>query len=394
MRRVYLDNAATTPLDERVFQAMLPYFKERFGNPASLHSWGEEAKNAIETARTEVANLIGSKAEEIIFTSSGSEANNLAIKGLVAPRLKKGNQVIISQIEHFSVLHAVKNLEKAGVIEAVYLPVDKYGLVDPEQLKKAITPRTILISIMHANGEVGTIEPISDLAKIAREHQITFHTDAVASAGAVEIDVNQLGVDALSLAGSQFYGPKGSAALYVRRGVRLKPQIDGGIQENGRRAGTENVPAIVGLGKAAQLAKLEMQSRSNYLIPLRDKLIKELAGTIDHLSLNGHPNRRLPGNVHVRIEYIEGESMLIFLNMQGIAAASGSACTSKALKASHVLTAMGVPHEKVHGSLLFSLGKENTLEDIEYVVKVLPPIVERLRQMSPMTPKEYKTGAK
>lgn len=388
MRKVYLDNTAATPLDERVLQKMLPYFREHFGNPTSLHSWGEVAKAAVEKARGEVAELIGAEPREIIFTASGSEANNMAIKGLLAPLLKKGNHVIISAIEHFSVMHAVKSLEKEGLIEVTYLPVDKYGLVKPEDFKQAIRDDTVLASIMLANGEVGTIEPIAELTKIAKENKIVFHTDSVAAAGVIPVDVKDLGVDALTLAAGRFYGPKGAAALYSRRGVRLKPLIAGGIQENGRRAGTEDVPAIVGMGAAAKLAVEEMDKRASQLIPLRDRLIKGLTAKVDNLVLNGHPRKRLPDNVHVRAEYIEGESMLIFLNMQGVAAASGSACTSRALKASHVLRAMGIPHEKVHGSLLFTLSDETSEADIDYVIEVLPPIIERLREMSPMTPSE------
>ena len=388
MRKVYLDNTAATPLDERVLQKMLPYFREDFGNPTSLHSWGESAKAAVEKARAQVAELINAEPREIIFTSSGSESNNMAVKGLIKPLLKKGNHVIISAIEHFSVMNTVKSLEKDGVIEVTYQPVDKYGLINSKDFKKAIREDTIFASIMLANGEVGSIEPIAELAKIAKEHKIVFHSDAVAAAGVIPVNVKDLGVDALTLAAGRFYGPKGGAALYLRRGVRLKPLIDGGIQENGRRAGTEDVPAIVGMGIAAELAKEEMAERASRLIPLRDRLIKGLTSKVDRLVLNGHPKKRLPDNVHVRAEYIEGESMLIFLNMQGIAAASGSACTSRALKASHVLRAMGIPHEKVHGSLLFTLSHETSEADIDYVIEVLPPIIERLRQMSPMTPAE------
>lgn len=386
MRQVYLDNAAATLLDERVLEAMLPYLKENFGNPAGLHGWGETARTAVDNARGRTAELIGAEPREIIFTASGSEANNLAVKGIIQPLLRKGNHVIVSAIEHFSILHAVKSLEKEGRIEATYLPVDELGTVSPDDLRAAIRPGTILISIMTANGEVGTIEPVAEMAKIAKENDTVFHTDAVAAAGVIPIDVDKIGADSMTLAADRFYGPKGAAALYVRRGVRLKPQIDGGIQESGKRAGTENVPSIVGLGKAAELARLEMKEREERLIPLRNRLISGLKGNITELTVNGHPTKRLPDNVHVRIDYIEGESMLIFLNMQGVAAASGSACTSRALKASHVLTAMGVPHEKVHGSLLFSLGKVTTEADIDYVIEILPPIVQRLREMSPMTP--------
>jgi len=385
MREVYLDNAATTKIDDRVLEAMLPFLKEDFGNPTSLHGWGEKAKTAIEEARVSVAALIGAEPREIIFTSSGSEANSLAIKGSIKPLLRIGNHVITSTIEHFSVLHAIKALEKEGTIEVTYLPVDSFGMINVEDLIKAIRSETILISVMSANSEVGTIQSVDEIAKIANENKILFHTDAVAAAGIIPVNVDS-GIDLLSLSASQFYGPKGAGALYVRSGVRIQPQIEGGIQESGKRGGTENVPAIVGLGKAASLAVEEMDDRNYRMESLRDRLITGLRSSIDDLTLNGHPTIRLPGNVHVRIEYIEGESMLIFLNMRGIAAASGSACTSRALKASHVMTALGIPREKVHGSLLFSLSKETTRDDVDYVIEVLPPIVARLREMSPMTP--------
>ncbi len=385
MREVYLDNAATTKIDDRVLEAMLPFLKEDFGNPTSLHGWGEKAKTAIEEARVSVAALIGAEPREIIFTSSGSEANSLAIKGSIKPLLRIGNHVITSTIEHFSVLHAIKALEKEGTIEVTYLPVDSFGMINVEDLVKAIRSETILISVMSANSEVGTIQSVDEIAKIANENKILFHTDAVAAAGIIPVNVDS-GIDLLSLSASQFYGPKGAGALYVRSGVRIQPQIEGGIQESGKRGGTENVPAIVGLGKAASLAVEEMDDRNYRMESLRDRLITGLRSSIDDLTLNGHPTKRLPGNVHVRIEYIEGESMLIFLNMRGIAAASGSACTSRALKASHVMTALGIPREKVHGSLLFSLSKETTRDDVDYVIEVLPPIVARLREMSPMTP--------
>lgn len=385
MREVYLDNAASTKIDDRVLKAMLPFLKEDYGNPTSLHSKGEKAKTAIEEARVNVATMIGAKPKEIIFTSSGSEANNLAIKGAIKPLLRKGNHVITSTIEHFSVLNAIKVLENEGVIEVTYLPVDSLGLINVEDLKKAIRKETIMISIMSANSEVGTIQPMDELVRIAKEKDVILHSDAIAAAGIIPVSVES-GIDLLSIAANQFYGPKGAGALYVRKGVRLQPQIEGGIQESGKRGGTENVPAIVGMGKAAALAIEEMDERNYHLEGLRDRLITGLKSSIEELTLNGHPTRRLPGNVHVRIEYIEGESMLIFLNMRGVAAASGSACTSRALKASHVMTALGIPREKVHGSLLFSLSKETTRDDIDYVIEILPPIVARLRKMSPMTP--------
>jgi len=383
MRKVYLDNAATTPMLPEVLEAMLPYFRDAYGNPQSLHRWGDEAREAVEDARSKVAALIGAQPEEIIFTSSGTESNNFAIKGLAAAQQSKGRHIVISAIEHFSVLHSARTLEKQG-FELTLVPVDRYGLVDPEEVARSIREDTVLLSVMHANGEVGTIQPIREIARLAKEAGAIFHTDAVATAGTIPLDVGELGVDALSLAGNQFYGPKGTGALWVKKGVRIIPFLDGGVHEGGRRAGTENVPAIIGLGKASELASKEMRSRIEHLSAMRDRLLDGLPSRIDHVILTGHPTQRLPGNASFCIEFIEGESMLMLLNHQGIAAASGSACTSKALKASHVLLAMGIPHEIAHGSLLFSLGVSNTVEDIDYVLEVLPPIVDRLRQMSPL----------
>ncbi len=389
MRKVYLDNAATTPIHPEVLKVMLPYLKEIYGNPLSLHDFGEEAKKGIEKARSQVANLIGASPEEIIFTSSGTESNNLALKGIAQANSKKGNHIIVSQIEHFSVLYPAKALEKAG-FEVTYIPVDQYGLVDPTDIEKKIKKETILISVMFANGEIGTIEPIKEIGKIAREKGVCFHTDAVQAAGIIPIDVNETQVDLLSLSSHQFYGPKGVGALFVRKGIRILPFIEGGIQEDGKRPGTENVAGIVGLGRAAELARQELPERITYLAPLRDKLIEGLLGKIDRIILTGHPTKRLPGHVSICIEFIEGESMLMFLNMEGIAASSGSACTSRALKASHVLLATGISHETAHGSLVFSIGMKNTKEDIDYVLEVLPPIVERLRKMSPLYAKYLK----
>ena len=383
MRKVYLDNAATTPMLPEVLEAMLPYFRDAYGNPQSLHRWGDEAREAVEDARSKVAALIGAQPEEIIFTSSGTESNNFAIKGLAAAQQSKGRHIVISAIEHFSVLHSARTLEKQG-FELTLVPVDRYGLVDPEEVARSIREDTVLLSVMHANGEVGTIQPIREIARLAKEAGAMFHTDAVATAGTIPLDVGELGVDALSLAGNQFYGPKGTGALWVKKGVRIIPFLDGGVHEGGRRAGTENVPAIIGLGKASELASKEMRSRIEHLSAMRDRLLDGLPSRIDHVILTGHPTQRLPGNASFCIEFIEGESMLMLLNHQGIAAASGSACTSKALKASHVLLAMGIPHEIAHGSLLFSLGVSNTVEDIDYVLEMLPPIVDRLRQMSPL----------
>ena len=390
-RKVYLDNIATTRVLPDVADAMLPYLREAYGNPQSLHAWGDEAREAMDKAREQVGRLINANPEEIIFTSSGTEANNLAIKGLAQAQASKGKHIVVSAIEHFSVLHATRTLEKAGY-EVTEIPVDKHGLVDPDEVTKNIRKDTILVSIMHANGEVGTIEPIADIAKKVREAGVLFHTDAVDSTGNIPVDIKTLGVDALSLAGNQFYGPKGAAALWVRKGLRLIPLMDGGVQEGGRRPGTENVPAIVGLGKAAEIAARDIASRTTGLVKLRDKLINGLLGTVSHTILTGHPSERLPHHASFCVEFIEGEAMLMLLSSQGIAVSSGSACTSRALKASHVLIAMGYPHEIAQGSLVFGLGLDTKQADIDYVLEKLPPIVERLRQMSPLYAKFVKEG--
>lgn len=383
MRRVYLDHAATTPIHPEVLEAMLPYLKEFYGNPMSLHDVGQDAKRACEDARAKVAALIGAVPEEIIFTSCGTESNNMALKGIAWANQSKGKHIVTSQIEHHSIINTAKALEKMG-FEVTYLPVDKYGLVDPKAVEKTIRSDTILISIMHANNEIGTIEPISEISKLAKSKGVLFHTDSVSSVGTIPVNVNELGVDLLSLAANQFYGPKGVGALYIRKAVKLTPLFHGGIQEGGRRAGTDNVPGIAGLGKAAELALRDLQKRIEQILLLRDKLIKGLLEKINHIYLNGHPIQRLPGNVNVSIEFIEGESMLLSLNMQGVMVASGSSCTSHVLKASHVLTAIGVDAALAQGSLLFSLGVDNTQEDIDYVLEKLPAIVERLRKMSPL----------
>ena len=390
MRKVYLDYVATNPVLPEVLEAMLPYFKDAYGNAQSLHDWGDKAREATEDARSKVADLIGARAEEIIFTSSGTESNNFAIKGLAIAQQAKGKHIVVSAIEHFSVLHSSRTLQKLG-FEVTEVPVDKYGIVDPKEVARSIRKDTVLVSIMHANSEVGTIEPIKEIAKVVKKTEAIFHTDAVATAGTIPVDVKELGVDALSLAGNQFYGPKGVGALWLKKGVRIIPFLDGGVQEGGRRAGTENVPAIVGLGKAAELAKVEMGSRAEHLSTLRDKLITGLPSRIEHVVLTGHPTQRLPGNASFCVEFIEGEAMLMLLNHQGIAVSSGSACTSRALKASHVLIAMGISHEVAQGSLLFSFGLENTEEDVDYVLETLPPIVDRLRQMSPLYDKFLKS---
>ena len=390
MRRVYFDNAATTLILPEVREAMMPYFDEHFGNPSCLHDWGDATRQAMEEARVQVAGLVGAESEEIIFTSSGTESNNFAVKGIALAQQSKGKHIVLSAIEHFSVLHSARTLEKMG-FELTLVPVDKYGLVDPDDVKKSLRKDTVLVSIMFANGEVGTIEPVREIARVTKEANIPFHTDAIAAAGTMPINVKELGVDALSLAANQFYGPKGAGALYVRRGVRIMPLLDGGVQEGGRRAGTEDTPAIIGLGKAAELTRLNMKSWIAQMTPLRDRLLKELPARIDHVTVTGHPQNRLPGSASFCVRFIEGESMLMLLNSQGIAVSSGSACTSRALKASHVLIAMGVSHEIAQGSILCSLGIENTREDVDYFLETLPSIVDRLRQMSPLYAKFTKT---
>jgi cysteine desulfurase len=392
MRKVYLDHAANNPVLPEIREAMRPYLGDLFGNPSSIHDWGDPAREAVDKAREQIASLIGAaEPEEIIFTSNGTESNNFAIKGLALAQQNKGKHIVISAIEHFSVMNSARTLEKMG-FELTLVPVDKFGAVDPEDVRKSLRPDTILVSIMHANGEVGTIQPIQAISQITREKKVIFHTDAVATCGVIPVNIKELGVDALSMAGNQFYGPKGSAALWVRRGVRIIPLLDGGIQEGGRRAGTEDVPAIVGMGKAGELAAREMTARMQKIIPLRDQLMKQLPAKVDHVVVTGHPQNRLPGLASFCVEFIEGESMLMLLNSQGIAVSSGSSCTSRALKVSHVLIAMGLNHEIAQGSILFTLGLENITEDINYVVEVMPPIVDRLRQMSPLYSKFIKAG--
>lgn len=383
VRKVYLDHAATTPVHPKVVEAMLPYFTAKFGNPSNLHDMGREAKNAVEDARGKTAALIGARPEEIFFTSSGTESNNFALKGLAQANSQKGNHIIVSQVEHFSVLHPVKSLEKSG-FKVTSIAPDRQGVIDPEAVKKAITKETVLVSIMHSNNEIGTLQPIEEIGAITREKGVLFHTDAVASVGWVPVDVKALGVDALSLSGHQFYGPKGTAALFVRKGVRIKPQIEGGVQEDGKRGGTEDVPGIVGLGKAAEIAAAELPNRSSYLIPLRDRLLTGLQDRISDLIVNGHPTLRLPHNVNVSFLFVEGESMLLFLNMAGIYVSSGSACTSRSLKSSHVLSCIGTDAAAANGTLLMTLGMGTTAEDVDYVFDTLPPIVQRLREMSPL----------
>ncbi|MEK7290868.1 MAG: aminotransferase class V-fold PLP-dependent enzyme [Planctomycetota bacterium] len=383
MEKIYLDNASGTPLHPKVVEAMMPFLKEGFGNPSNLHQFGRITSDAIQASRGQVATLINAKPNEIIFTSNGTEANNFALKGILASHKKKGNHIVTSQIEHFSVLNPLKSIEKSG-FEVTYLPVDRYGMVNPDDVKKAIKPTTTMVSVMYANGEIGTIEPIKEIGTITREKGIVFHTDAVAAAGNIPVDVGDVYIDALSMSANQFGGPSGIGALYLREGVRILPFMEGGVQEGGRRAGTENVIGIVGIGKAAELAKLEMTERMNRVQSLRNQLRDGILKNISHVNINGHQTNRLPGNLSLCIEYIEGESVLLFLDMQGIAISSGSACTSRSLKASHVIMATGVDAALAQGTILFSLGINNTESDVKYVLEKLPPIVERLRQMSPL----------
>jgi cysteine desulfurase len=383
MQRIYLDHAATTPTRPEVMKAMLPYFTDAFGNPSSIYSQGQEAKGAIEEARTKVAELIGARSEEIVFTSGGTEANNFALKGVAYANEHKGNHIITISIEHHAVLEVCKFLERRGFM-ITYLPVDKYGLVDPQDVRNAITDKTILISVMHANNEVGTIEPAEEIGKIAKEAGIYFHSDAVQTVGHIPVNVDKLKVDLLSISAHKLYGPKGAGALYIRKGTKLVSLIHGGEQERRRRAGTENVPAIVGLGKAVELAGQEIGKEAERLASLRDKLIKGLGEKIDHILSNGHPTRRLPNNVNVSVDFVEGESMLLNLDLEGICASTGSACSSASLEPSHVLLALGLSPEQAHGSLRFTLGRENTEADIERVLEVLPAIVSKLRAMSPL----------
>ena len=393
MRKVYLDHIATTPLHPDVLDAMLPYWKENFGNPQSLYSVGQEALQAIDEAREKVAQLINAQSDEIFFTSSGSESNNFALKGLAFAQKNKGGHIVLSSIEHQSVLHSAKSLEKLGFTSSL-IPVDNFGTVDPEEVKKAITEETVLVSVMLANSEVGTIEPIAEISEVCRDQDVLFHTDAVAAVGNIPVDVQKLAIDALSLSGIQFYGPMGSAALFIKKGTRILPFIDGGIQEGGRRAGTENVPCIVGLGKAAEIAQKEMPRLEGKIKPLRDMLIQRLPQKIDHIVLTGHPEKRLPYHASFCIQFVEGEAMLLNLDLQGIAVSSGSACTSKALKASHVLLAMGIDHATAQGSLVFSLIDKTNSEDIEYLLEVFPPVIERLRMMSPLYSESSEEGEK
>lgn len=376
--KVYLDNAATTPVDKRVLEAMLPYFSDIYGNPSSLYSFSNEARKAVEDARGKIAKLIGAEPSEIVFTSGGTEADNLAIKGIVNG--KKGH-IITSVIEHPAVLNVCKSLEKQG-FEVSYIPVNKEGIVSVDDVKNAIRDDTVLITIMHANNEIGTIQPVEEIGKLAREKEIVFHTDAVQTVGKIPVDVNKMNVDLLTVSSHKMYGPKGVGALYVRKGKALKPLSDGGGHENGLRSGTENVPGIVGFGKAAEIALAEMASEAERLKKLRERLL-DGALEIENTWLNGSRKQRLPGNINLGFKFIEGEALILELDFKGISASTGSACSSKSLEPSHVLMALGLPPEYCHGSLRITLGKQNTEEEIDYVLKVLPEVVKKFRDMSP-----------
>ncbi|RPI39608.1 MAG: cysteine desulfurase NifS [Methanoregulaceae archaeon] len=390
-RIIYMDHSATTYVHKDVVEAMGPYHSENFGNPSSIYSIAHTSRKAVDTARAQVAAALGAHPDEIYFTSGGSESDNWAIKGIASANRKKGNHIITSKIEHHAVLHTCEYLEKEG-FAVTYLPVDQYGLVSPADLEKAITDKTILISIMYANNEIGTIEPVAELGAIARKHKVPFHTDAVQAVGNVHIDVNAQNIDLLSLSAHKFYGPKGAGVLYIKKGIRIDNLIHGGGQERKRRAGTENIAGIVGLGKAIELATADIEGHNKKIRALRDRLLKGITDTIPHYHLNGHPEKRLPGNINISFEFIEGESMLLWLDDEGICASTGSACTSGSLEPSHVLLATGLPVEVSHGSLRLTLGNVNTDSDVDFVLEVLPNVVSRLREMSPLYKKSGKDG--
>jgi len=381
-RSVYFDHQANTPVDPRVADAMVAHLRGTFGNPLSPHDFGAATLEAIERARGQVAGLIGAQPAEIYFTSCGSETNNWAVRGLAKAQEKKGKHIVSSAIEHFSVLYTLQAMEKEGY-KVTYLPVDKFGLIDPAAVAAALTPETTLVTLTHASNEIGTLEPIAEIGRIVKEKGAIFHVDAVQTAGTIPVNVAELNADALTLSANLFYGPTGVAALYLKKGTRIIPFIIGGTQEEGRRAGTHNIAGIVGMGQAAELAKAEM-GRLDKLVPLRDKLLARIPQIIPDYFVTGHPTQRLPGHASGYVKYIEGESMSMFLNMQGIAVSTGSACVSKALKASHVVLAIGVNEADVHGSLVLSLGRDNTEADVDYFLEKLPPIVERLRALSPL----------
>lgn len=388
-RIIYMDHSATTYTKNEVLEAMMPYFREHFGNPSSVYSIAGDSKKAIDTSHAQVEKALGADPGEIYFTSGGSESDNWAIKGVAFANRTKGNHIITSAIEHHAVLHTCHYLEKEG-FSVTCLPVDKYGMVDPADLEKAVTEKTILISIMFANNEIGTIEPVAELGAIARKHKVYFHTDAVQAIGNLQVDVKAQNIDLLSLSAHKFYGPKGVGALYIRKGVKIDNLIHGGGQERKRRAGTENIAGIVGLGKAIELATSDIEGHSRSIRRMRDRLLQGILAKIPASHLNGHPEKRLPGNINISFEFIEGESMLLLLDDEGICASTGSACTSGSLEPSHVLLATGLPVEISHGSLRLTLGDINTVQDVDFVLEVLPKVVSRLREMSPLYKKTGK----
>ena len=390
-RFVYADNAATTAVSKPVLDAMLPYFSEKYGNPSSIYSIGRDAHEALDEARKKVADALGAQPQEIFFTGCGSESDNWAIRGIAHANIKKGKHLITSKFEHHAVLHTMRALEKEG-FEVTYLDVNANGVINPADLEKAIRPDTTLVTVMYANNEIGTIQPIPELGKICRGKGVVFHTDAVQAVGHVPINVNEQNIDLLSLSAHKFHGPKGVGALYIRKGLRFPNFIEGGAQERGRRAGTENVPGIVGLGKAIEIACGDIEERNEKVRALRDRLIDTIL-KLPRTRLNGDREKRLPGNINISFEGIEGESLLLLLDMNGICASSGSACTSGSLDPSHVLLSIGLKHEVAHGSLRLSINEENTPEDVDYILEVLPGIVERLRAMSPVWEDLQKQGA-
>lgn len=388
MDRIYLDHISGRPVDERVLKDIVKIHTKNFANPSSVHFFSDEARRAIKESRSNIAEFINAEKEDrITYTSGATESNNLAIKGVAFRNKAKGDHIITSSIEHMSVINTIKHLDRQG-FKTTYLPVDKYGIVDTKRLEKEINERTILVSIMYANGEIGTIQPIKEIGEIVQEHNAYFHVDAVAALGQIPIDVQRDKIDLLTLSSNDIYGPKGIGALYVRTGTYIQPIIQGGGQERGLRSGTENLPGIVGIGKAAYLAKTELKRESKRLIKLRDEFINDVLREIPESYLNGHPTLRLPNNINIRFSYIEGESLILSLDMEGIACSSGSACTSKTLEPSHVLLSIGLKHEEAHGALLFTLGKRNTEKEISYASEKLPEIVKRLRKISPLTPRE------
>ncbi len=386
MKRIYLDYAATTPVHPDVVKAMLPYYTEKFGNPSSIYYYGQEAKEALEKARRIVADFIGAYEDEIVFTSGGSEADNFALEGIAFANDDKGNHIITSVIEHHAVSETCRFLEKRG-FKVTYLPVDKDGLVDPEDIKKSITKKTVLVTIMHANNEIGTVQPIEEISKITKEAGVYFHTDAVQTVGHLPMNVNKIGIDLLAFSAHKFYGPKGVGVLYIRRGTKMVSFLHGGAQERNRRASTENVAGIVGLAKACEIAVAEIKGEAERLTVLRENLIKGLQQRIGEIHLNGHPTKRLPNNVNISVQYVEGESMCLNLDLEGICSSTGSACSSGSTEPSHVLLAIGLPANLAYGSLRFTMGKWTTPEEIQRVIEVLPPIVAKFRAMSPLIKK-------